>query len=171
MKVEFDITCGKLSIEGTGPDLIAVLQAARDIAPSVAEIRLITGPSSNRDNGEIDHAEDENLENGKRSPSRQGIPTLREFARSISPANIAERIVACAAYAARYESRDSFSPKEIADWFTICGFQRPAQMPVALFSAKSRYGYVENPSHGRWKLTTAGDNLVTRKLEGPIGAA
>jgi hypothetical protein len=53
----------------------------------------------------------------------------------------------------------------MAEWFAHAGFERPTQMPVALFSTKKRFGFLENPSHGKWKLTIAGENAVTRKVE------
>jgi hypothetical protein len=87
----------------------------------------------------------------------------------VSPNDIAERIIAIGVYQARYHAQDSFSPKEMAGSFTHNGFQKPTQMPVAILSARQRYGYLESPSHGRWRVTTAGENAVTRKLEANAG--
>ena len=39
-------------------------------------------------------------------------------------------------------------------------------MNVAIFDAKKTLGYVENQGYGKWKLTSAGENFVTRKLQG-----
>ena len=156
---------GQISIEGDGPDLIAVLQQAREIAPKLSEIRLITSPGKliEADSGAVDR--DAKARAEIINPPKGGVPTLREFVKRVSPANLAERIIAIGVYQSRHHAQDSFSPKEMADWFTHAGLQKPSQMPVALFSAKQRYGYLESPGHGRWKVTTAGENAVTRKLE------
>ncbi len=50
-------------------------------------------------------------------------------------------------------------------WFTLCGLEKPASMNVALSDTKRRSAYVESPSYGNWKLTTNGENVITRKLE------
>ncbi len=42
MKVVIDISAGRLAIEGDGPDLIKVLEAARSLAPSVTQIQIVT---------------------------------------------------------------------------------------------------------------------------------
>jgi hypothetical protein len=174
MKVLFDMTRGQISIEGDGPELIEVLKQAREIAPKLAEIRLITGPSSEGGGGPAeanDKPRDDRRGTGHGQGLRGSVPTLREFSKKISPTNVAERIITVAYYHARYNSQDTFSPKEMSDWFVHSGFERPSQMPVALFTTKKRYGYLENPGHGRWKLTVAGENAVTRKLEeGPQSA-
>jgi hypothetical protein len=104
-------------------------------------------------------------EAAKGSAPRQGVATLREFVKLVSPNNLADQIPTIGGYQARYHGHDTFSPKQMADWFTHSGLQKPAQMPVALFAAKQRYGYLENPGHGKWKVSTAGENAVTRKLE------
>jgi hypothetical protein len=38
-------------------------------------------------------------------------------------------------------------------------------MPVAVFEAKRRFGYVESAGHGAWKIASEGENLIVRKLE------
>jgi hypothetical protein len=50
-------------------------------------------------------------------------------------------------------------------WFTMCGFQKPAQMPVALFDAKRKYGYTENTGRGMWRISNQGENLMIAKVE------
>jgi hypothetical protein len=165
MKVLFDINNGRIGIEGDGPDLIAILQLAREIAPSLSKIELITSAKSEGNlEGRSDNAEEKTPEE-KRALIRGGVPTLREFVKKVAPTNTPERIISIGVYQSRYHKVESFSPKEMADWFTHAGLQKPTQMPVALHAAKQRYGYVESPGHGRWKVTTAGENAVTRKLE------
>lgn len=164
MKVLFDLSRNQVALEGDSPDLMALLQLVRDVAPKLTEIRIIT----NTQNPRIAEQEQQNGggSNGAEGEvRRQGAPTLREFARSIGPTTLTERIIAIAAYHKRHAGRDTFSPKEMSDWFTICGFQKPAQMSVALFDAKRKYGFLDKAGHGQWRLSTAGDNVVTRKLE------
>ncbi|HQU46417.1 MAG TPA: hypothetical protein PK867_26660, partial [Pirellulales bacterium] len=64
----------------------------------------------------------------------------------------------------KIENRPSFSPKELDGWFTMCGFQKPSQMPVALFDTKRKYGYADNIGRGMWRISTQGENLITAKL-------
>jgi len=168
MKVVFDVLAGRLSIEGDGPDLIKVLETARELAPAISQIQLITGtrppgqsiPEGNRgDGGAI-------LGVGERQSSSPSISgTLRQFARSLSLDNMSERIAAIAYYVNKIEGRPSFSPKEIDGWFTMCGFQKPAQMPLALFDAKRKYGYAESVARGIWRISNQGENLIIRKVE------
>jgi hypothetical protein len=91
--------------------------------------------------------------------------TLRQFVRSLTLDNASERIAAIAYYANKVEGRQTFSPKEIDGWFTMCGFQKPAQMGVAIFDCKRKYGYLENVGRGMWKISTQGENLILGKLE------
>jgi hypothetical protein len=137
MKVLFDMARGQISIEGDGPELISVLQHAREIAPKLAEIRLITGPVKNAPSGEDDvrreGSDTDASEAAKGSAPRQGVATLREFVKLVSPNNLADQIPTIGGYQARYHGHDTFSPKQMADWFTHSGLQKPAQMPVALW--------------------------------------
>ena len=79
--------------------------------------------------------------------------------------NIAERVAAIAYSVNKVEGRPSFSPKEMDGWFTMCGFQKPSQMPLALFDTKRKYGYAENISRGLWRISNQGENLIIRKTE------
>jgi hypothetical protein len=85
--------------------------------------------------------------------------------RHVQSSTIAERIAAIAYYATKIEGKPSFSPKEMDGWFTMCGFQKPTQMPVALFDTKRKYGYTDNLSRGNWRISNQGENLIIRKME------
>src|SRR5262249_25950915 len=101
-------------------------------------------------------------------PENQGgnaPQTLRQFVRSMSLDSTYERIAAIAYYQNRIIGRGSFSPRELSDWFTQAGLQKPSQMPVALSDGRRRYGYVESVSRGEWRITTNGENLIVGKLE------
>lgn len=91
--------------------------------------------------------------------------TLRQFARSLSLSNAPERIAAIAYYINKIEGRPSFSPKEMDGWFTMCGFQKPSQMAVALFDSKRKYGFTENIGHGMWRISNQGENQIIAKIE------
>jgi hypothetical protein len=160
VKVVIDISGGRLVIEGDGPDLLNVLQAARDLAPHVNQIQIVTG------------AEDSNKINGHESrEARVGngvggaVGTLRQFVRSLSLNNTAERIAAISYYVNKIEGKPSFAPKEMDGWFTMCGFQKPSQMAVALFDTKRKYGYMENVGRGMWRVSNQGENLIIAKHE------
>ncbi|HVX15308.1 MAG TPA: hypothetical protein VHC22_29230 [Pirellulales bacterium] len=162
MKVIFDIASGRMVIEGDGPDLLKVLEAAKALMPNVKQIQIIT--SVEPDSGMLAKQDGVN-ENAVHHASGQAPKTLRQFARSLSLNNAPERIAAIAYYINKIEGRPSFSPKELDGWFTMCGFQKPSQMPVALFDAKRKYGYAESIGRGMWRISTQGENLVAGKLE------
>jgi hypothetical protein len=157
MKLVFDLSRNHLTIEGDGKDLIAVLQAVREVAPRLTEIKIVgAGGAGGKSDGkpEIPHP-----------PLAQGHLPLREFAKSLNLTNMAERIAAIGYYIMKVEGKLSFSPKEMGERFMVCGFQKPTQMPVAMFDSKRKYGYTESTERGQWKLTTGGENLITRKIE------
>ncbi len=159
MKVIIDISQGKLAIEGDGPDLIKVLEAARALAPSVHQIQIVTsGPAVRNqpaNGGEVVSA----------TLPPAGNKTLRQFVRALALNNTAERIAAIGYYINKIEGRPGFSPKEMDGWFTMCGFQKPSQMPVALFDTKRKYGYADSVSRGTWRISNQGENLIIAKLE------
>ncbi len=163
MKVVFDLSAGKLAIEGDGPDLLKVLDVARQLAPNISQIQIITSRAP--DAPAITSASPMSNEDRPSSPNAASGRTLRQFARSLSLDNIAERVAAVAYYVNKIEGRPSFSPKEMDGWFTMCGFQKPAQMPLALFDTKRKYGYAENMSRGLWRISNQGENLIIRKSE------
>ncbi|REJ65775.1 MAG: hypothetical protein DWQ31_17745 [Planctomycetota bacterium] len=160
MKVVFDIKSSRIAIEGDGPELLKVLQVAREVMPHVSQIQ-ITADSEESEESES-AAETPTYHQAVESQSRQ---TMRQFARSLSLTNVAERIAALAYYSQKIEGKPTCSPKEMDGWFTMCGFQKPSQMPVALYDTKRKYGYAENVGRGRWRISNQGENLIIRKLE------
>ncbi len=116
MKVVIDVASGRLAIEGDGPELLKVLEAARALAPSVKQIQIITSMETTSNEGAEGSGK---VESG--SPPHSQVPkTLRSFARSLSLNNAPERIAAIAYYINKIEGRHSFSPKELDGWFTMC---------------------------------------------------
>jgi hypothetical protein len=162
MKVIFDLSGGKLAIEGDGPELLSVLAAAKELSPNISQIQIITSTAK--------PSLETQSEMGRKNPplpmgDSQSVGTLRQFARSLALENASERIAAVAYYINKIEGRPSFSPKEMDGWFTMCGFQKPAQMPLALFDAKRKYGYTDSAARGSWRISNQGENLIIRKLE------
>ena len=169
MKVVIDVGAGRLAIEGDGPDLLKVLEAARALAPSVSQIQIVTTAEASRE-----RKPDSTKENGANSQvaaQPTGNKTLRQFVRALSLNNIAERIAAVAYYVNKVEGRPGFSPREMDGWFTMCGFQKPSQMPVAMFDTKRKYGYADNAGRGFWRISNQGENLIIAKLEETAPAA
>jgi len=165
MKVVIDVSCGRIAIEGDGPELLKVLEAARQLAPDVRQIQIVTSVADSNGQTQPQPASlPVDQESAKMSvePSKM---TLRQFARAITLDNASERIATVAYYVNKIEGRQSFSPKELDGWFTMCGFQKPSQMPVALFDTKRKYGYMDNIGRGMWRISTQGENLILRKLE------
>jgi hypothetical protein len=162
MKVVFDLTAGRLAIEGDGPELLKVIEAARLLSPSIQQIQIVT--SSGSKDGTNDESGSTQETSGQPSSPR-AAKTLRQFARSLSVDNAAERIAAIAYYVNKIEGKQSFSPKEMDGWFTMCGFQKPSQIGMALFDTKRKYGYADNVGRGMWRISNQGENLILAKLE------
>ncbi|MHC4398391.1 MAG: hypothetical protein ACYTG0_01785 [Planctomycetota bacterium] len=172
MKVVFDVAAGRLAIEGDGPDLIRVLEAARELAPGITQIQIITSGGDHSETAQTEFEGSRHTQNGgPPDQSAQPAPpkTMRQFARSLSLGNSAERIAAVGYYANKIEHKQSFAPKDVDGWFTMCGFQKPAQMSVAMYDAKRKYGYVENIGRGMWKISNQGENLIIGKIEDAQG--
>jgi hypothetical protein len=161
MKVVIDVVAGRLAIEGDGPELLKVLEATRALAPEVRQIQIVTTSEPACDD---QGREPENRHEPLARPP-QSNQTLRQFVRSLSLNNSAERIAAIGYYVNKIEGRPSFSPKDIDGWFTMCGFQKPSQISVAVFDAKRKYGFVESAGRGCWRISNQGENLIIGKLE------
>lgn len=157
MKVVFDLSAGRLVLEGDGPDLLKLLESARQLAPNISQIQIITSPET--------PTAVPSVVPELRPTTNSTAGTLRQFARSLALDNQAERISAIGYYVNKIEGRPSFSPKDMDGWFTMCGFQKPSQMPLALFDTKRKYGYTEGVSRGLWRISNQGENLIIRKME------
>lgn len=164
MRVTFDFAAGKIAIDGDGPELLKLLEAARNVAPSISEIQV----SMNRE-PQVQPAPSQSAVGAANPTSHAGL-TLRQFVRPLRLDNAAERVAAIAFYKKTHEGVDTFSPREMDGWFTQAGLQKPSQMPVAVFDAKRKYGYLESGGHGKWRLTNNGENLVNGKLHQPTEA-
>ncbi len=167
MKITFDFAKQQISLEGDEGHLLDVLAQVRQLAPMLPRIEITSilpsGVSSGVETcgmGNENGAKGIANGNGPASPGH----TVRQFVRAIQLNNVSERIAAVAYFMKNNEGRQSFSPKEMNEWFGFCGFQKPAQMPVAVFDAKRKHGYTESAGHGQWKLSTNGENLVIGKL-------
>lgn len=167
MKVVFDLVGGRLAIEGDGPELLKVLQVARDLAPNISQIQIVTiGDKTQSADLRSSLTQPSANQQKEQKQAQSSLPaTLRQFARSLALDNTSERIAAIAYYVNKIEGKQAFSPKDIDGWFTMCGYQKPSQMGVAIFDAKRKYGFLENVGRGMWKISTQGENLILRKLE------
>lgn len=159
MKVHFDFDRRAISIEGQEPELVELLKLVREIAPKLPQITISIHsiPVSNQTVA--------NDQKGGSLAAQASNQSMRQFARSLSLSNAAERIAALAYYGKHIEGKETFSPKEMSATFMACGFQSPAQMPVAVFDAKKRYGYIESAGRAKWRITTSGENLIVGKTE------
>lgn len=162
MKLIIDFAASQITIEGDGPELVTVLQAARDVAPMISEIKLLTGTSTPKREEPADPSGGTGVTAGG---SKRQWKSMREFTRWLGLASIAERLTGIAYYVKLHEGKTTFTAKEMDGWFTLCGFEKPAQMSVALSDAKRKAGTMEGAGYGNWKLTTTGENLITRKIE------
>jgi hypothetical protein len=162
MKVLFDLASGRIAIEGDGPELLRILQAARELAPHVTQIQITSDVA---ETGQSPSEEPQRQSSTASSNNNASKMTMRQFARSLALDNASERIAALAYYANKIEGKPSFSPKEMDGWFTMCGFQKPSQIAMALFDTKRKYGYAESVSRGSWRVSNQGENLIIRKIE------
>ena len=158
VKVTFDFKAGQILVEGAEGDLIKIAQEAKSLAPLLSEIRIITEQVHAKVPESHDASLNSNLESNKRS--------MREFAKSLSLSNTYERIAALAYYAIKVENKPSFTVKEISNWFGLCGFKKPAVMPVALSDTKRKYGYIDSKGRDQWIISTSGENLILERQGG-----
>jgi len=159
-KVTFDLRAGRISIEGTDKEVIKILREAKAVAPHFKHITIGPETTSQPNN----RSEDLDLPGGGGS-GRNQEPAIREFGRSLPVNTHYERIAALAYHAIKIDRRASFSPKEMEDWFGLCGFKKPGNMRVALADAKHKYDYVTNKGRGQWTITTGGENLIIEMRE------
>lgn len=165
MKMAVDISAGKFVVEGEGPELLRIVEVARELLPWIRQIQIIT---SGVGGGKTTHANPSPLRDVPRGTGTArwtSSSTIRQFARSLSLNNASERIATLAYHANKIQGRTSFSPKEVDGWFTMCGFPKPAQMSVSLYDAKRKYGYIENIGRGMWRIAGKGERLVLEKMK------
>lgn len=160
MQITFDFHGQRISIDGDGPELIELLTLARDIAPKLSSINITTQVVEKE-------KAPERISNGAGVPKLEGNSnqTMRQFVRSMELSNISERIAAIAYYQKHFVSIPNMSPKDLEGLFIQCGFQKPGNMPVAVFDAKRKYGFMESASHGSWRISNQGENLILGKIE------
>jgi hypothetical protein len=156
IKVVFDFELNQIIIEGEEEDLTKVLKAAKELAPSVSEIRLVKPGTVKVNNG--------NQPAGLPNPplANKGI---RDFVRTLTLNSHFDRIAAVAYYINKIQNKQFFTVKEMNDLFGLCGFQKPKNMAVALSDTKRKRDYVENKGRDQWTVTTTGENLIMRMLE------
>lgn len=158
-RVTFDLRRGTILVEGPADDLTKLFDAVRAAAPTLKQISIVT-------NDAVTPVEVPAHDRIEQAPSQnQRPPAMRDFARRFQFENTSQRIAVLAYYAAKYDRKPSFSVKEMNDWFGLCGFKKPTQMPVALSDAKRKYGYVESKGRDQWTITTGGENLVLELTE------
>jgi hypothetical protein len=158
MKVTFDFATRQIAIDGDAPELVKVLELVRGIAPLLPQINIHTEVGGTSPPAGEKNSASQPPVNGRQRP-------MREWARRLNLANHIERVTALGYYATKIDGKPSFSPKEMSDWYNHCGWQKPSQMPVAIFNARTRYGYLEAVGQGQSRLTNSGENLVIGKLE------
>jgi hypothetical protein len=157
-RVTFDLRRGTILVEGPADDLTKLFDAVRAAAPTLKQISIVTNDSLAPAEVPAERIE-------QSSPQNHRPPAMRDFARRFPFENTSQRIAVLAYYAAKYDRKPSFSVKEMNDWFGLCGFKKPTQMPVALSDAKRKYGYVESKGRDQWTITTGGENLVLELTE------
>lgn len=92
---------------------------------------------------------------------------LREFARPFAHRKLYERIALLLHYA-RSSGHSSITPKELSDWFGLCGFKTPVRMDKALDNVMRQRRLVERTGPGQWGLTAAGESVALDLLESSV---
>jgi len=158
VKLTFDFGSRQIIIEGKGDELVKLILKVKSLIPHFSEIRIIDEQKSAK-------PQVISSQPTTQLALEQNKGSLRQFAKSLSLSNTYERIAAIAYYAIKIEGKSSFTVKEMGDWFGLCGFQKPAVMPVALSDAKRKYGYVESKGRDQWVISTAGENKIMELKE------
>ncbi len=165
-RVTFDFRRGTIAVEGPTDDLTKLFEAARAAAPALKHIKIVTNDAVATTSPAHERVEQLPIVGANNRP-----PAMRDFARSFTFENTYQRIAVLAFYSAKYDQRPSFTVKDMNDWFGLCGFKKPSQMPVALSDARRKYGYVESKGRDQWTIATGGENLVLELTEANGGNA
>lgn len=157
IKVTFDFAASQIIVEGTEGDLLSLAKEAKSLVPLLKDIHIV--------NSQIKHTPEmhPNVLHGQLNQPRQ--VALRDFVKKLPLSNSYEKIAAIGYHAIKIENKTYFTVKELNDWFSLCGFQKPSQMAVALSDAKRKYGYVASKGRDQWTITTGGENLILEMLE------
>jgi hypothetical protein len=168
MKITFDFAAKRVVIDGAEQDLMNLIAAVRELAPSLPQLTVnAIAPDQASAPPPPPHRQQETPAAGR--PATNGdTTTLREFARSLEPDTHAERIAAIAFYVKDREGRAFFAPKDMDSWYLACGFKKPSAMPIALSDAK-KVRYVSNSGYGKWEIDRDGENWVIGRLNRPKG--
>src|ERR1700722_15881359 len=142
MQVVFDFANSAVVINGDGPEVVSLFSLIREIAPKLPTITVKAsgvgqGVAPSGNGGGVDPP----------PPPSTPHQTMRQFVRSLSLGSLPERVTAIAYYQEKTLSRPTFSPKDMGDWFTQCGLEKPNQMAVTVFDTKKRNGFIENAGH------------------------
>ncbi|MCK4594535.1 hypothetical protein KAU45_08535 [bacterium] len=92
------------------------------------------------------------------------IKSLKAYVKGAKLRSNYERCTLYLYYLQRIRSRKTVVHEEISDCFRHLGIKPPANIQVCLSEAKRKYKYVDMPGNGTVKLSTAGANLVEKKL-------
>ncbi len=156
----FDFRRGTILVEGPTDDLTKLFEAVRVAAPALKHINIVTNDGAIAASPVHERSEQLPIVNGNHRP-----PAMRDFARGFTYENTYQRIAVLAFHSAKYDQKPSFTVKDMNDWFGLCGFKKPSQMPVALSDARRKYGYVESKGRDQWTIATGGENLVLELTE------
>lgn len=160
MKITLDFAKQTVTIEGSQEDAASLFAAIKDVAPKMKEIRVVMdgGAPSGGVGGEGG-----GKQKGERTPLAK--MTMRDFAKTLAPTVQAERIAVIGYYHCKLQEKESFSPKEMADWLALSGWGKPMVASRAMFDAKKNRGFVENKGHGKWAITVEAENFVVGLIE------
>jgi len=158
LKVTFDFAAQKIVIEGEEGDLLKLAQAAKDIAPILSEISInpqgtVVPSAPMVTSVPVSHT------------VTTRTPGIREFAKALPLSNNYEKIAALIYHATKIQNNPSVTLKELGEWFGLCGFSKPALMPVAVSDTKRKYDYITSKGRDQWVMSTSGENLILGMLE------
>jgi hypothetical protein len=158
IRITIDLQASRIIVEGEEGDLMGVAKMVKDITPFIEEVMIVSKkPGTNISQNEVKATVDA----GNGNVRDLGV---KEFAKRFSVNSAVDRICVIAYYLNKIKGNPSFSVKEMDDCFTMCNFQKPAQMAVAMSDAKRKKEYVDSKGRDKWQLTVIGENFVINQL-------
>lgn len=88
--------------------------------------------------------------------SPAGVPSWKDYAAEKNPQNENDKSLAASAWTQTHGGVDPFTGRHLFTCFRAMDWPTQVDMTQPLRTMKSKKSYYENPSSGKWKLTTIG---------------
>jgi hypothetical protein len=88
--------------------------------------------------------------------SPPGVPAWKDYAAQKNPQTENDKFLAASAWTQTHGGVDPFTGRHLFTCFRAMEWPTQVDMTQPMRSMKSKKSYYENPSSGKWKLTTIG---------------